>query len=335
MPALLECIPNFSEGQNTQTIRAIASVIESTKNVQLLDIDSGPAANRTVMTFAGEPGQVVLAAYKAIEKAAEIIDMRKHKGTHPRMGATDVCPLVPLSGMKMEEVDQLAKNLAQKVGNQLSIPVYLYEHSANTAWRKNLALIRKGEFEGLAKRMQLSDWKPDTGPSVPHPTAGATVIGARDFLVAFNVNLNTSDKEIAHKIAARVRTSGYTVVRNGEKFRRKGRLKHVKALGWYIPEFQCAQVSMNLVDFRKTSLAHTFEVVKDEATKEGVEVTGSELVGMLPLEAVLQSAAYYRPDQQGITDSEAIDIVVDKLGLNTVKPFQAKNKIIELKMQKA
>jgi glutamate formiminotransferase / formiminotetrahydrofolate cyclodeaminase len=334
MKKIIECVPNFSEGRNERIIQAIADAIRHVEGVKLLHIDSGKAANRTVMTFAGAPEAVVKAAYRGIKKAAELIDMRLHTGEHPRIGATDVCPLIPISGVTMEETVELAKKLAKKVAKgPLSISTFLYENSASKPERRNLATIRSGEYEGLKQKIASPDWKPDFGPSVFNPRTGATVIGARDFLIAYNVNLNTKDVNIAKKIAQTVRESGYVAtLLNGEKQRQAGLLKSVKAIGWYIEEFGCAQVSMNLTDINVTSVHQAFEACSDIAQKLGAKVTGSELIGLMPKRVMLEAGTYFLLKKiQDINVSEMVilDAAVAGLGLSDLAFFNPKERIIE------
>lgn len=328
---IIECIPNFSEGQNPNTLKAIATAIKEVDGVKLLHIDQGKAANRTVFTFAGTPKFVVEAAYRAIKIAGELIDMRQQKGEHPRIGATDVCPLVPIANITMEEVKELAMNLASRVGD-LGIPVYLYEHSAKTLQRKNLATIRSGEYEGLAKKMQLSEWQPDFGEKFNAKT-GATVIGARDFLIAYNANLNTDSVEIANEIARAIRTSGKIITNElGEKIRIAGQCKSLKAIGWYIEEYKQAQVSMNLTNFKITGIHTAYEACKNVAEKYGVKVTGSELIGLIPLDAILAAGLFYlQKEGQSINQAEKmiIETAVKHLGLADLRPFNYKERIIE------
>ena len=340
MNKIIECVPNFSEGRNESIIQAIAAAIRSVEGVKLLHIDSGKAANRTVMTFAGVPEAVVEAAFQGIKKAAELIDMRLQTGEHPRIGATDVCPLIPISGVTMEETIEWSKKLAAKVGDPLSIlnenegiPVFLYENSASKPERQNLANIRGGEYESLKQKLTLPDWKSDFGPSVFNPRSGATVIGARDFLIAYNVNLNTKDVNIAKKIAQTVRESGYLVtLPNGEKQRQAGLLKSVKAIGWFIEEFGCAQVSMNLTNIDVTSVYEAFETCSEIAQKYGAQVTGSELIGLMPKRVMMEAGLYFlQKKNQDVNVSERVilDAAVEGLGLSDLAFFNPKERIIE------
>lgn len=341
---LIECVPNFSEGVNMDTIKQITDEVEKVSGVKLLDVDPGKATNRTVVTFVGEPQQVIEAAYQAIKKASELIDMSKHTGEHPRMGATDVCPLIPISNISMEETVGYAEKLAQRVGEDLAIPVYLYESAAKTEERKNLANIRSGEYEGFFKKIKDPNWRPDFGPDIFNAQAGGTVIGARDFLVAYNVNLNTTSVRRANAIAfdirekGRVKREGHPVtgkiVRDatGEAVRAPGMLKSVKAIGWYIDEYKVAQISMNLTDLNITSLHEAFEATCKSAQNRGIRVTGSELVGLVPKKVMIQAGQHFLKKQNrslGISEDEIIHIAVKSLGLDELAPFDPKKKIIE------
>lgn len=343
MPALLECVPNFSEGNNPEVIRRITDRIEAVEGISLLDVDPGKAANRTVVTFVGPPDAVVKAAFAAIEKAAELIDMRRHSGKHPRVGATDVCPLVPVSGISMEEAVALARSLAERVGRELQIPVYCYENAAFTEERRNLTCCRTGEYEGLAERLRDPRWKPDFGPTRFNARTGATVIGARDFLVAYNVNLNTTSVRLARAIAAEIREKGrprkegINVVRDadGNPLCIPGTLKACKAIGWYIREYGIAQVSMNLTDIAVTPLHRAFEEVCRRAEALRLRVTGSELVGLVPKKALIEAGSYFLRRQRrsaGAPEEELIRIAVRSLGLNDLKPFAPREKIIEYRI---
>ncbi len=344
MQPLIECVPNFSEGRNPAIIKEITQAIESVEGVTLLDVDPGKATNRTVVTFVGHPDAVIEAAYRGIKRASEVIDMRGHSGEHPRMGATDVCPLIPISGISMEETAAYAVKLAERVGKDLAIPVYLYEAAQPNKDRSNLSIIRAGEYEGFAEKIKLPEWKPDFGPTVFNETAGATVIGARDFLIAYNVNLNTKSTRIANRIAFDVREAGRVkregnpisgkVVNdeNGEPVRIPGKLKHVKAIGWYIEEYNMAQISMNLTNYKETPLHIAFEETRKSADERGVRVTGSELVGLIPLQAMLDAGKYFLEKQgssAGVSNQELIDCAIRSLGLNELSPFDPSKKIIE------
>jgi glutamate formiminotransferase/formiminotetrahydrofolate cyclodeaminase len=333
---ILECVPNFSEGRDMSIIRQITDVIESVDGVRLLDIDPGKDTNRTVVTFVGDPDAVIEAAFLAVKKASEIIDMSKHHGEHPRMGATDVCPLVPVSGITMEETVIYARKLAERIGNELKIPVYCYENAAFEEKRRNLANCRAGEYEGLKEKLSDPGWKPDFGPAVFNVRSGATAVGARDFLVAFNVNLNTTSTRRANAIAYDVREKG-RIIRNekGEETSVPGTLKSVKAIGWYIEEYGIAQISMNLTNISVTSVHIAFDEVFRKADARGVRVTGSELVGLIPLKAMLDAGKYFLEKQQrspGVSDSELIKIAVKSMGLDDLHPFEPQEKIIEFVM---
>jgi len=346
--ALIECVPNFSEGNNLEIIRQITSEIEQTEGVQLLDVDPGKATNRTVVTFVGHPEAVVNAAFKAIKKASELIDMSKHKGEHPRMGATDVCPLIPVSGISMEETAKWAVKLAERVGNELKIPAYLYEYAQPNKERSNLSVIRAGEYEGFADKIKLPEWKPDFGPAEFPAGAGATVIGARDFLIAYNVNLNTKSVRLANSVAfdvreaGRVKREGHPVTgkvvkdADGNDVRIPGTLKAVKAIGWFIEEYNVAQISMNLVNYKITSIHQAFDEVCKSADRRGMRVTGSELVGLIPLDAMLDAGRHYLKKQgrsQGVSEAELIHIAIKSMGLDELAPFDPQQKIIEYKLK--
>ncbi|MCL4137560.1 UNVERIFIED_CONTAM: hypothetical protein GTU68_017897 [Idotea baltica] len=322
---LIECVPNFSEGRDMKVIKQITDEIEKIEGVQLLDVDPGKATNRTVVTFVGPPNAVVEAAYQAIKKASEVIDMSKHNGEHPRMGATDVCPFIPISNVTMEEVVECAKKLGEKAGSTLEIPFYLYESAATHADRKNLATVRAGEYEGLPKKLKDPHWKPDYGPSSFNPKTGATAIGARDFLVAYNVNLNTTSVRRANSVAFDVREKG-------EPLRVPGKLKSVKAIGWYIDEYNLAQISMNLTNISITSLHEAFEACRESANNKGMRVTGSELVGLVPKKVLVDAGKFFLAKQErslGVSDEELIHIAIKSLGLDELGPFDPKKKVIE------
>lgn len=344
MQQLIECVPNFSEGQDLNIIRQITDEIESVEGVKLLNVDPGKATNRTVVTFVGPPNEAIEAAYLAIKKASEIIDMSKHKGEHPRMGATDVCPLIPISGITMEETAEYSRKLARRVGEQLNIPVYLYENAAIIEGRNNLSEIRAGEYEGFFKKIHQPEWKPDFGPVEMNPKAGATVIGARDFLIAYNINLNTTSVRRANSIAFDVRERG-RVKREGDPITGKivkdeqgnpvnipGSLKAVKAIGWFIEEYGVAQISMNLTNIRETPVHIAFDEVCKRAEARGMRVTGSELVGLLPLQCLLDAGRYFLEKQQrstGVSEDELIKIAVKSMGLDELGPFEPKKRVIE------
>jgi len=345
---IIECVPNFSEGRDMSVIRKITDVIESVDGISLLDVDPGKDTNRTVVTFVGPPLQVVEAAFNAVKTAAGLIDMSKHKGAHPRMGATDVCPLVPVAGISMEETVGYARKLAERIGSELSIPVYCYENAAYTEKRRNLASCRAGEYEGLKKKLADPEWKADHGPSVFNPQSGATAVGARDFLVAYNVNLNTTSTRRANAVAFDVRERG-RVKREGNPLTGKivkdkdgnpvmipGSLKEVKAIGWYIEEYGIAQISMNLTNISVTPVHVAFDEVCRRADSRGLRVTGSELVGLIPLSAMLDAGRYFLRKQKrstGVPDSELIRIAVKSMGLDELGEFKAEEKIIEYKIR--
>ena len=333
MKQLIECVPNFSEGSDLSIIKQITNEIESVEGVRLLDVDPGKATNRTVVTFVGEPISVIEAAFRAIKKAAELIDMRKHTGEHPRMGATDVCPLIPVANISMEETAEWAKKLGERVGNELEIPVYLYEDAQKNPERKNLSIIRAGEYEGFSKKILLSEWAPDFGKAIFNAKSGATVIGARDFLVAYNINLNTTSTRRANAIAFDVRESGRKIQNEkGEEIVQPGTLKSVKAIGWFIEEYGVAQISMNLTNVNITPIHIAFDEVCKKANERGVRVTGSELVGLIPLKSLLDAGRYFLEKQQrsvGVSEKEIIHIAVKSLGLDELSEFIPEKKIIE------
>jgi glutamate formiminotransferase/formiminotetrahydrofolate cyclodeaminase len=344
MKKLIECVPNFSEGRDMGIIRQITSEIEDVEGVRLLDVDPGQATNRTVVTFVGEPEPVIEAAFRAIRKAAELIDMRKHKGAHPRFGATDVCPLVPVANITMEETVEYAHKLGERVGRELGIPVYCYENAAFTPERRNLAHVRAGEYEGLPEKLSKPEWKPDFGPAEFNATAGATAVGARDFLIAVNFNLNTTSTRRANAVAFDVREKGRPLregnpvtgkIKKDEKGNEiwiPGTLKGTKAIGWFIDEYGIAQVSMNITNISQTPLHVAFEEVSEKARLRGLRVTGTEIVGLVPARAILEAGRYFLRKQQrslGVPDSELIKIAVKSMGLDDLKPFKPEEKIIE------
>jgi glutamate formiminotransferase/formiminotetrahydrofolate cyclodeaminase len=344
MSQLIECVPNFSEGNDLQIINQITAEIEKTEGVKLLNVDPGKATNRTVVTFVGNPNAVIEAAFKAIKKAGELIDMSKHKGEHPRMGATDVCPLIPISNISMEETAKYAQLLAKKVGTELNLPVYLYEEAQPNKSRNNLSIIRAGEYEGFFKKIKQAEWQPDFGPNEFDAKRGATVIGARDFLVAYNVNLNTTSTRRANSIAFDVREAG-RVKREGDPITGKivtdaagnpvnipGTLKSVKAIGWFIEEYGIAQISMNLTNINITPVHIAFDEVCKKANERGIRVTGSEIVGLIPLKAMLDAGKYFLEKQQrstGVSEKELIKIAVKSMGLDELSPFNPDERIIE------
>lgn len=332
MQPIIECVPNFSEGNDMNIIRQITDVIETVEGIRLLNVDPGKATNRTVVTFVGNPDAVVEAAFRAIKKAGELIDMSKHKGEHPRMGATDVCPLIPIANITMEETAKYAQQLAKRVGEELKIPVYLYEAAQPDKKRSNLSVIRAGEYEGFFKKIKLPEWKPDFGPAEFDAKRGGTVIGARDFLVAYNINLNTTSVRRANAIAFDVREAGRNVEENGVKVNKPGSLKSVKAIGWFIEEYGIAQISINLTNINVTPMHIAFDEVCKKADARGIRVTGSELVGLIPLKAMLDAGRYFLRKQKrsvGQAEKELIKIAVKSLGLDELGPFKPEEKIIE------
>ncbi|MDD2491255.1 MAG: glutamate formimidoyltransferase, partial [Bacteroidales bacterium] len=344
---LIECVPNFSEGRNMQVIKQITDEIEKVEGVKLLNVDPGAATNRTVVTFVGNPNAVSEAAFRAIKKAGEVIDMRTHHGEHPRMGATDVCPFIPIAGLSMEETAEYARSLAKRVGEELSIPVYCYESAAYKPERRNLANCRAGEYEGLSKRISSAEWRPDFGPAVYNESVagtGATAIGARDFLVAINYNLNTTSTRRANAIAFDVREKGRKkrdgnpitgkIVKdeNGKDVWIGGTLKGCKAIGWFIEEYGIAQVSMNVTNITQTPVHIAFDEVVEKAALRGIRVTGSEIVGLIPKKVLIDAGKHYLAKQQrssGISEEEIIKIAVKSMGLDDLKPFDPNEKVIE------
>lgn len=324
---ILECVPNFSEGRDKKKIEAIAESIRSVKEAHLLHIYISPAANRTVMTFAGEPEAVTEAAFKAIQQAAELIDMRQQVGVHPRIGATDVCPLVPLYNMTMDEANECAKQLGERVGNDLDIPVYLYEYSAAKEHRRALPDIRKGQYEGFAEKIKLPDWLPDFANDF-NPATGATVIGAREILVAFNIALNTDDVSKANYIAERIRERGYW--ENKRKI--QGLLSKVRAIGWYMADYGCAQVSLNLLDYRENSPLKAWEACKALAGEINVEIIGSEVIGLIPETCLLEAGSFVCLEKGAEVPKDKqllIHYAIELLGLNQLKPFNEQEKVLE------
>ena len=350
MQKLIECVPNFSEGRDQNVIRQITDAIESVDGVSLLDVDPGASTNRTVVTLVGSPDAAVEAAFRAIKKAAELIDMRKHKGAHPRMGATDVCPFIPVSNVSWDEATACANRLGQRVGDELKIPVYLYEKAAKNESRSNLSVIRAGEYEGFFEKIRQPEWKPDFGPDVFNEKSGATVIGVRDFLVAYNANLNTKSVRRANSVAFDVREQGRVQTEdgtplgkplmdtNGDPIRIPGMLKHVKAIGWFVKEYGIAQVSMNLTNVEETPLHAAFDACCESAARRGLRVTGSEIVGMVPKKCLVDAGRYFLRKQkwsEGVSDEELIDIAIRSMGLSELKPFDPKEKVIEFKIESA
>jgi len=350
MSKLIECVPNFSEGRDPEIIRQITDAIASADGVSLLDVDPGETTNRTVVTFVGTPKATVEAAFRGIKMAAELIDMRKHKGAHPRMGATDVCPFIPIGDADWKEAVTCAKELGKRVGEELKIPVYLYEKAARDPSRANLAVIREGEYEGFFDKIKKAEWHPDFGPNEFNAKSGGTVVGAREFLIAYNVNLNTKSVRRANSVAfdvreqGRVKTLDGTLTGNpmvdgkGNPIRVPGMLKHVKAIGWYVEEYGIAQVSMNLTNIQETPLHAAFDACHESATRRGLRVTGSEIVGMVPKKCLVDAGRHFLQKQnwsEGAAEEELIDIAIRTMGLSELKPFDPKEKVIELKIEAA
>lgn len=338
---IVECVPNFSEGRDKGVIEAIAQAISGVSGVKILDVDPGADTNRTVYTFAGPPAETAEAALAAARTARELIDMRSHSGAHPRMGALDVCPFVPVSGITMEECADLARSLGRRMAEELGIPVYLYEAAASRPERRSLADIRSGEYEALPEKLRKPEWAPDFGPAVFDPRWGASVVGAREFLIAYNVNLNTRDRKLAHEIALNIREGGRAAkgpdgasLRDpqGNLIKTPGRLNHVRAIGWYIDSYRRAQVSINLTDYHATPLHVVYETVREEAEKLGLLVTGSEVVGLLPLEPLAEAGRYYlrkAGKSGGAPEADLLETAVHSLGLDSVAPFEAGKKVVE------
>jgi glutamate formiminotransferase / formiminotetrahydrofolate cyclodeaminase len=350
MQKLIECVPNFSEGRDPNVIKQITAAIEAVGGVSLLDVDPGASTNRTVVTFVGSPAATVEAAFRGIQKAAELIDMRQQKGAHPRMGATDVCPFIPVSGITWEEAIECARSLGKRVAEELKIPVYLYEKAATEPARSNLSVIRAGEYEGFFEKIKQPAWKPDFGPALFNERSGATVIGARDFLVAYNVNLNTRSVRRANAVAFDVRENGRiktedgtpagkkVLDENGEPVRIPGMLKHVKAIGWYVEEYGIAQVSMNLTNIAETPLHAAFDACSEAAARRGMRTTGSEIVGMLPKKCLLEAGRYFLRKQkwsEGAAEEELIELAIRSMGLSELRPFDPLEKVIEYKIESA
>ena len=346
---IVECVPNFSEGNDLEKIRAITDAAEEVDGVTLLDVDPGADTNRTVVTIVGSPEAVKESAFQAIAKAAEVIDMRTHEGTHARMGATDVCPFVPISGVTMDDCVQYAREVGERVASELHIPVYLYEHAAATLERQNLAVVRAGEYEGLEEKLKDPNWKPDFGDPEFNAQSGATIMGAREFLIAYNINLNTKDGRWATDIAFELREKGRSkrnpnpisknlldgeIVRDekGKAVKVLGMFKDVKAVGWYVDTYSRAQISINFTNYKVSSIHEVYDAACRLAEERGLRVTGSELVGLIPLEALLMAGRHYLQKQgrtSGVPVSELVEIAVQSLGLNDVAPFVAQEKIIE------
>ncbi len=351
MKQIVECVPNFSEGQNREVLDAIANAVRSVEGAQLLDVDPGYATNRTVFTFVGTPSAIKEAAFQAIKRASQLIDMRDHKGEHARMGACDVCPFIPVSGVTIEDCVKISKEVGRRVADELKIPIFLYEHSASHPARKNLANIRKGEYEGMAEKLKQPEWQPDFGDTF-NPQAGVTAMGCRDFLIAYNINLNTKNKKIAHDIALNIREDG-RILRdekgnplkdeNGEFKRGETGFTGVKAVGWYIDEYGKAQISMNITNYKEGPIHRIFEYVEQDAINHGVRVTGSELVGLIPKEPLIMAGKYFLSKQHlneeqylsaGIGERGLMNIAIDTLGLHELGEFDVREKVIEYKLEK-
>ena len=344
MRKLIECVPNISEGRRPEVIDAIANTVKQVDGVRLLDVDPGKATNRTVITFVGEPDQVVEAAYKLISKAAELIDMSQHSGEHPRFGATDVCPFIPVANASMQDCVECARKLGERVGKDLDVPVYLYESAATEEKRKNLATVRAGEYEGIEEKIKQEGWKPDFGPQRFNEKTGNIAIGARDFLIAFNVNLNTTSVRRANSVAFDIREKGRIKTEDGTPTGKKvldkdgnpervpGSCPGVKGIGWYIEEYGVAQISMNITDVNKTPLHKAFDETVHSAHRRGMRVTGSELVGLVPLQSMLDAGKYFLQKQNrsiGVSEEELVRVAALSMGLSDLKPFVPEENIIE------
>ncbi len=344
MTRLIECVPNFSEGRDEAVLAAIQAVIEEVDGVQLLDVDPGAATNRTVVTFVGEPEPVIEAAVRAAAKSKELIDMSRHTGEHPRFGGMDVCPLVPIAGVTMEETVEYARTLGRRLGEEVGLSIYLYENAASVPERRNLAVVRAGEYEGLAERITSAQWKPDFGPAEFQPRTGATAVSARDFLVAYNINLNTTSTALAHEVAMDLREKGrlkrdeagkIAKDADGTRLRIPGALKECKGIGWFIEEYGVAQISMNLTNISVTPVHVAFHEATEKARARGMRVTGSELVGLIPLAAMLDAGRFFLQQQQrsiGVSDAELVKIAIKTMGLDELSPFDPATKIIEYRL---
>jgi len=341
MTKIIECVPNFSEGRDMTVIDKITAEIKKVSGVRLLDVDPGYDTNRTVVTFVGEPEAVKQAAFAAVKKSHELIDMRHHKGAHPRFGACDVCPVIPVSGVTMDECVEIAHDLGKRLGEELDYPVYFYEYAATSPERRNLATVRSGEYEGLEAKLKDPNWKPDFGPAEFRPTKGATAVSARDFLIAYNINLNTTNAKKANAIALRLREQGYPekdadgnpkLDANGKKIMHPGMFKNCKAIGWYVDDFKRAQISINLTNYHVTNMFHVFDAASKLAEEKGLRVTGSEIVGVLPKEALIEAGIHYLEKQgtcAGQSEAELIKIAEQSLGLSDVVKFKPEEKVIE------
>ncbi|MCF7741151.1 MAG: glutamate formimidoyltransferase [Candidatus Marinimicrobia bacterium] len=334
IPEVVECVPNFSAGKDRKKVQAIVDVIQQGGG-NILHVDRGEAANRTVVTFTGDRHTILEAAWQGVKKASQVIDMRNHQGVHPRLGATDVCPFVPIQNVSMQDCVAISEKLGERVARELNIPVYLYEEAARKPERKNLANIRRGEYEGLKKKMQNPNWQPDFKAEF-NARSGALVTGARKFLIAYNVNLNTHDTQAAQEIARRIRTSGWTIDKDGRKIHKPGIFDAVKAVGWYIEEYQCAQVSMNLTDYQKTLPHQVFEKISELAEEKGLKVTGSEVIGLILKQPLLKAGRFYFEkvgrDLNSVSEKELIEVGIEYLGLNDVQEFDPEKKILEYKI---
>jgi glutamate formiminotransferase/formiminotetrahydrofolate cyclodeaminase len=350
---LVECVPNFSEGRDFTKIKTITNAIKAVDGITVLDVDPGADTNRTVVTFVGEPNTVAEAAFQGIKTASEVIDMSQHSGTHPRMGATDVCPFIPVSGVTIEECIELSKQVGQRVGEELGIPVYLYEKSAQKPDREKLPTIRKGEYEGLSEKLKDKNWRPDFGPETLHVKAGATVMGCREFLIAYNINLNTKDHRLATDIAFELREAGRSkrtpnpnsknlldgeIVRNddGSAVKVPGMFKYVKGIGWYVDAFNRAQISINFNNYKVSTIHDVYDAACKLAEVRGIRVTGSELVGLIPLEAMIMAGRHYLQKQNrsiGVPETDIVECAVQSLGLNDVTEFNPEEKIIDYAVQ--
>jgi glutamate formiminotransferase / formiminotetrahydrofolate cyclodeaminase len=348
MDKIVECVPNISEGRDKNKINEVISVVKEIKGVTLLDVDPGAETNRTVITIIGDPENIQEAAFQLVKKASEVIDMSNHKGAHPRMGATDVCPFVPVSGVTMEDCIEIAKKVGKRIGDELEIPIYLYENAASKPEWQNLAEVRVGEYEALEEKLAKPEWKPDFGHAKFNPKAGATAVGARNFLIAYNIDLNTRDPKLAKEIAYEIREKGRAKRdkngkrmrdENGNLIRRPGKyhLNNCKATGWYIPEFGYAQVTMNLTNIEETSVHHAFDASKGMADELGIRLTGSEIVGLVPKKAMIEAGLHYLKkagQSTGVPEKELIHIAIESLGLNHTTKFDPEEKIIEYRVQK-
>ncbi len=352
MDKIVECVPNFSEGRNKEILDRISDAVRAVEDAKLLDVDPGEATNRTVFTFVGSPEGIKEAAFQAIKTGSELIDMREHSGEHARMGACDVCPFVPVAGVTVEDCVEISKEVGKRVATELNIPIFLYEHSRTKPDRQNLAVIRKGEYEGMKEKLKDPHWKPDFGEAKFNPKSGVTAMGCRDFLIAYNINLNTKSNKIAHDIALNIRETGRILRnengspqkdKNGKFKRGKGGFKGIKAVGWFIDEYNKAQISMNITNYKASPIHKIFEYVEKDALKLGVRVTGSELVGLIPKEPLLMAGKYFLEKQHldenqylsaGVGERRLVRAAIDTLGLQELGPFNIKEKVIEYTLEK-